>query len=105
MFLNYCLNDRLKKYLLVNLWIKEEDFQRVSEEEVILIIELFKFTNDSAQKLRKPNPMTFQVLSTELIGYEILWNVYKYSQDDKAAVNIGDFLAEIYTSYEESKIE
>ena len=104
-FLSHCMTDNLKKFILSNIWTKTEEFSRVNEEEVTLIIELFKYANDSAQKLKKPNPMTIQVLSTELEGYNILWNVLKYSQDEKTAVIVCDFLAEISTSYEESKVE
>ena len=67
------------------------------------MIELFKFSNDSAHKLKKPNPNSFVVLATQLIGDAVLWNTFKYTQDDKAAFAISDFLAELYTSYEESK--
>ena len=45
------------------------------------------------------------MLSTSIIGYDVLWNAYRFTQDDKAAFAICEFLAEIYTCYEESKIE
>jgi hypothetical protein len=67
--LSHCLNDRLKKYLLTNIWNKEDECRRSNEEEVTLVIELFKYTNESSHNLKKPHPMTIQVLSTELYGY------------------------------------
>ena len=31
--------------------------------------------------------------STDIIGYDILWNAFKLTQDDQAANNLCDFLA------------
>ena len=67
---------------------------------MIFIIELFKFSNENSHKIKKLNPNSFACLSTELLGYNILWNAFRFTQDDKAALNICDFLAEIYSSYE-----
>lgn len=49
--------------------------------------------------------MTIQVMSRELTGYNILWKALKEAEDDRAATLISDFLAEIYTSYEETLLE
>jgi hypothetical protein len=49
--------------------------------------------------------MTIQIVSRELIGYNILWKILKEVEDDKAAALVSDFLAEIYTSYEDRLID
>lgn len=62
-FLSTCLTGNIKKYLLTHLWKKDEDFKKISEEEAVLIVELFKFSNESEQKLKKPHPMVMIIVS------------------------------------------
>ena len=82
------MNEKLKKECLERLWVEEEDFRRINEEEMVFMIELFKFANDSSQRLRKPHPMSIQVLSKELLGYDILWKGLRWTGDEKAALSI-----------------
>lgn len=44
-YLSSCLTGNIKKVLLVNLWKKDEDFRKITEEEAVLIVELFKYSN------------------------------------------------------------
>lgn len=46
-----------------------------------------------------------QLISRDLTGYNVLWKVLKEVQDSKAALLMTEFLAEIYTSYEDSLVE
>jgi len=79
--------------MLSNTWSSNEDCTNVNEEEAILIIELFKHANENVQKIRKPHFLCVQALSTDLLGYETLWNIFKFTRDDQAAKVICEFLA------------
>jgi hypothetical protein len=45
--------------------------------------------------------ITIRPLSLELDGYDKLWNILKYSENEKVIELICDFIAEINTSYED----
>lgn len=58
----------------------------------MFLIELFKSVNASNQKLRRVN-IIIRPESLELNGYEKLWSLLKYSENDKVIEIICDFIA------------
>lgn len=85
---------------MTELWKSEQEIVNIEENEALFFIELFKCVNTFHQRMKRYN-IVIRPLSLELDNYEKLWDILKYSHNNKVIDLICDFLAELTTCYEE----
>ena len=93
------INHETKMEIFEKLWKIDDDdkFIKMQDDEAILLIELFKFTN-SFRGLLKKTATTIKIENIDLVGYEKIEKAFNFCEENSLAEMLTNFIAEIYTS-------